>query len=118
MLAVMKEHIHQAQQAMKKQADGRRREVIFEVGDRVYVKIRPYRQQTLARRANEKLSARFYGPFEVLARVGEVAYCIKLPEGTKIHNTFHVSQLKKAVGEEQPLAEIPAQLSADGVLEV
>lgn len=67
--------------------------------DKVYLKIRPYRQQTLARCANEKLSARFYGPFELEAKVGKVAYRLKLPAEAKIHNTFHVSQLKKATGD-------------------
>ena len=78
MIATMKEHIDKAQQTMKKQVDGHRREVVFAVGEKVYVKIRPYRQQSLARRMNEKLSARFYGPFEVVARIGEVAYRLKL----------------------------------------
>ncbi|PKU66624.1 hypothetical protein MA16_Dca022380 [Dendrobium catenatum] len=41
---------------MKRQTDGHRRDVQFEIGDRVYLKIRPYRQRTLARRRNEKLS--------------------------------------------------------------
>lgn len=67
MLELLRVHIHKAQQVMKHRADGHRREVEFAVGEKVFLKIRPYSQQTLARRTNEKLSARFYGPYEVQA---------------------------------------------------
>lgn len=90
MLALLKEPIQHTQQVMKRYVDGHRREVEFEVGDRVYLRLRPYRQQTVARRANEKLLARFYGPYEVLARVGKVAYCLKLPDDAKILSLIHI----------------------------
>ena len=83
----------------------------------MYLKLRPYRQQSLARRANEKLSARFYGPYEVIARVGKVAYRLKLPVDAKIHPIFHVSQLKKAIGVDIPIAPLPPQLTSEGMLE-
>lgn len=91
MWETLREHIHKAQQIMKQKVDGNRREVEFAVGDLVYLKMRPYRCRSLARRANEKLSAIFYGPFAVEARVGAVAYKLTIPPGTKIHPTFHVS---------------------------
>lgn len=55
MLKILREHIHKAHQVMKQRVDGHRREVEFEVGEKVFLKIRPYRQQTLAHLANEKL---------------------------------------------------------------
>ena len=117
-LQLLKEHLHRAQQMMKLRADTHRREVEFEVGDKVFVKVRLYRQRTLARRLNEKLAARFNGPFEIESRMGKVAYKLKLPNDAQIHPTFHVSQLKKAIGEVTEVLPLPTQLNSEGELVV
>ena len=78
----------------------RRIEQSFEVGDLVYLRLQPYRQTSLKQKGAKKLEPRFYGPYKVSRRVGEVAYELELPEGSKIHNVFHVSCLKKAVGQQ------------------
>lgn len=116
-LDLIRQHLHKAQQTMKNRADAHRREVEFQVGDKVFLKLRPYRQQTLARRANEKLAARFYGPYEVAERIGKVAYRLSLPAEARIHPTFHVSQLKRAMGESTTPVSLPPQLTVEGVLE-
>ncbi len=85
-----------AQNRMKQQADRHRREKEFEVGEWVYLRLQPYRQMSLAARQSPKLAARYYGPFEVLARVGKVAYRLKLPPKSQIHPVFHMSQLKQS----------------------
>lgn len=102
-----------AQSYMKRTADSKRRDVQFEVGDLVYLKIRPYRRKTLSSRSNEKLAPRFYGPYKVEKKVGMVAYQLKLPENCRIHPVFHVSQLRKVEGNPQVVIDIPNHLNED-----
>ena len=84
---------------MKKFADVHHWDVVFDIGDLLYLKVQPYRQQSLAKKRCEKLSSKYFGPYMVLGRVGEVAYLLDLPDTARIHPVFHVSQLKKAVGD-------------------
>jgi hypothetical protein len=68
----------------------------------------------LKRSRVEKLKPRFYRPYRVIKRVGEVAYKLELPEGSKINNVFHVSCLKKAVGQQVATSEELPPLNEDG----
>ena len=89
----------QAQDRQKSYADLRRREIEFAVGDRVFLRVAPYRH-VLRFGRKEKLASRFIGPYEILERVGTVAYRLALPASIdRIHNVFHVSQLRKYVGD-------------------
>jgi hypothetical protein len=62
------------------------------------------------RRVSPKLSARYYGPFEVVERIGEVAYLLKLPPESRVHPVFHVSLLKKVVGKYEIEKELPTRM--------
>ena len=73
----------------------------FGVGDFVYLRLQPYRQSSLKKKGAEKLKPHFYGPYKIIRKVGEVAYELELPTESKIHNVFHVSNLKKEV--KQPI---------------
>lgn len=95
--ALLHQHLIRAQQRMKSQEDKHRSEREFQVGEHVYMKLQPYAQTSVAQRANKKLSFKFFGPYEILARIGKVAYKLKLPAGSQIHPVLHVSQLKKCV---------------------
>ena len=66
----------------------------------VYRNLQPYRQSSLKQKGAEKLKPCFYGPYRVIRRVGQVAYELELSQGSKIHNIFHVSCLKKALGQQ------------------
>ena len=69
------------------------------------------RQHSLIRRINQKLSPRFYGPFLILERIGSIAYKLQLPTSSKIHPVFHVSLLKKAMGNALVEITLPAVLT-------
>jgi hypothetical protein len=90
-------HLLRAQQRMKNQADKRRSDREYQVGDMVYLRLQPYVQSSVAVRANHKLAYKYFGPFEILQRVGKVAYKLKLPESASVHHVFHVSQLKPSL---------------------
>ena len=66
----LKFQLEKAQDQMLQYADRKRREVTYEVGDQVYLKIQSYRLRSFAKQINQKLSPRYYGPFEVIGRIG------------------------------------------------
>lgn len=76
MLDELQFNMAKAQQRMKYYANMKRKDVSYEEGEWVYLKVQPYRQKTWASCINEKLSLRFYGPYKILQKVGRTAYKI------------------------------------------
>jgi hypothetical protein len=72
----------------------------------------------LKRSGAEKMKPKFYGPYKVIRRIGEVEYELDLPEGSKTHNVFHVSCLKKVVRQHVSISEELSTLDEEGQLEL
>jgi len=85
---------------MNKQANQHRKEISFYVGDWVFLWLQPYNQMSLKEaKKDSKLSPKYYGPYKVLQNIGIMAYKIELPASSWTHLVFHVSCLKKLIGE-------------------
>ncbi|GJR19265.1 putative reverse transcriptase domain-containing protein [Tanacetum coccineum] len=96
----IKQRIQAAQDRQKSYADLKRKPMEFEVGDRVMLKVSPWKGVVRFGKRG-KLNPRYVGPFKVLAKVGKVAYRLELPqELSRVHHTFHVSNLKKCYADE------------------
>ncbi|KAA0036007.1 pol protein [Cucumis melo var. makuwa] len=87
------------QSRQKSYADIRRKDLEFEVGDMVFLKVAPMKG-VLRFAKKGKLSPRFVGPFEILERIGPVAYRLALPPSfAAVHDVFHISMLRKYVAD-------------------
>ncbi|GJW68679.1 putative reverse transcriptase domain-containing protein [Tanacetum coccineum] len=104
-----KEKLKAARDRQKSYVDNRRKPLEFKVGDRVMLKVSPWKG-VIRFGKKGKLAPRYVGPSEILERIGPVAYRLRLPEELSgIHDTFHVSNLKKCLADASlhvPLDEI------------
>ncbi|KAJ1406999.1 Retrotransposon gag domain [Sesbania bispinosa] len=91
-------NLTRAQRRMQKYANSKCLDKSFEVNQWVWAKFHAYRQQSAARKLNFKLSKRYFGPFRIMERIGQVAYKLDLPSHSKIHPVLHVSLLKAYKG--------------------
>ncbi|PNY05841.1 hypothetical protein L195_g002299 [Trifolium pratense] len=93
-------HLIRAQDRMKSQADKKQTDRSFEVGEWVFVKLRAHRQSSVVTRINLSLLQDIMSHiYPIVERVGVVAYKLKLSEGSRVHPVFHMSLLKKAMGQ-------------------
>ena len=95
-VAKIRHDLKAAQDRHKRYADKHRVYIEFSVGDHVYLRVRE-KKISFKLRSCAKLSPRYCGPFEVLERIGPVAYRLAFPASTRDHNFFHVSLLTKCV---------------------
>ena len=108
---VVRDNLKIARDRKKSYAHNRRRDLQFEIGDRVFLKISHWKG-VLRFEKRGKLGPRYIGPYEIVSKVGPVAYKLKLPpELSRIHDTFHVSMLRKYISDPlHVLREQPVQL--------
>ena len=100
---------------MKQQAYQHRSERSFEVGDLVFLRLQPYKQMSLKQsKKDNKLSLKCYGPYNVLQRIGTMAYKLELPTSSQVHPVFHVSCLKKVIGNKISVQTILPKLDEEG----
>ncbi|GKC37322.1 putative reverse transcriptase domain-containing protein [Tanacetum coccineum] len=91
----IKKRLKAARDRQKSYADNRRKPIEFGVGDHVLLKVSP-RKGVVRFGKNDKLAPRNVGPFEILERIGHVAYRLRLPqELSSVHDTYYMSSLKK-----------------------
>jgi hypothetical protein len=96
-IRMVRENLKAAQSRQGSYADTRRRELSFEIGEYVYLKVSPIRGIKRFG-VKGKLAPRYIGPYQIQARRGEVAYQLSLPENlSAVHDVFRVSQLKKCL---------------------
>ncbi|GJU57201.1 putative reverse transcriptase domain-containing protein [Tanacetum coccineum] len=99
----IKQRMHVARDRQKSYTDLKRKPMEFQVGDNVMLKVSPWKG-VVRYGERGKLNPRYVGPFKVLKKVGPITYKLELPEDlSRVHNTFHVSNLKKCYADE-PLA--------------
>ncbi|KAJ0561741.1 putative nucleotidyltransferase, Ribonuclease H [Helianthus annuus] len=118
MLRLLRSNLQKAQDRMRNQANLKRRELTFQPGDYVFLKIQPYRQRSLAKHKYEKLSPRFFGPYRIKRAIGPVAYELELPPEARVHPVFHVSMPKPARGSFSTDHATPLPITKDWVLDV
>lgn len=76
---------------MKQQAYKKHFDRALSVSDQVFLKLRPYVQTSVAKRANHNLALCYYGLYDIVAKINDVTYKLKLPEQATVHPVFHVS---------------------------
>ena len=92
-MKVIWDSLKAASDRQKSYADLKRKDIEFQIGDKVFLKVPPWKKILRFSRKG-KLSPRFIGSYEIIERIGPVAYRLLLPyELEKIHNVFHVSML-------------------------
>ncbi|XP_075521471.1 uncharacterized protein LOC142554687 [Primulina tabacum] len=105
-VAIIKERLKAAQDRQKSWADLKRRPLELEIGEKAYVKVSPMKGVVRFSKS-EKLSPRYVGPFEILEKVGTLAYRLALPpDMSRIHNVFHISQLRKYVPDPSDILKV------------
>jgi hypothetical protein len=113
-LQILKDNLTMAQNHMQQQEDQRRSERSFEVGDWVFLRLQLYKQISLKKaKKDNKLSPKYYGPYKVLQKIGTMADKLELLPSSRVHPVFHVSCLKKVIGDKILVQTILSELDEE-----
>ena len=98
-IRVIKSKLKAAQDCQKSYVNQHRREMEYQIGDKVFLRVSPWKG--IMRFGNKgKLSPRYIGPYDIIERIGPLAYRLALPpELARIHNVFHVSMLRRYISD-------------------
>jgi hypothetical protein len=118
---MLKEQLARAQNRMKMYDDNNMVEKHFQAGDQVLLKLQPYSQSSVVNSPFPKLAFKYFGPYQIVDKMGDAAYKLQLSVGSLIHPVFYVSQLKEFTPNYSPvysqLQDIPVLDSATLLLE-
>ncbi|KAE8683967.1 hypothetical protein F3Y22_tig00111164pilonHSYRG00030 [Hibiscus syriacus] len=101
-----------------KHADKNRSERQFQMGEKEYLRLQPYRQTSIDLHKNLTLAAKYYEPYKIIEKIGEVAYRVDLPNSFRLHPVFHVSILTKHVGDSTVSSTDPLAMDNDGQIRI
>jgi hypothetical protein len=114
-LKLFKDILVMAHNRMKQQTYKHCSEREFEVGDWVFFRLQPYKQMSLKKQNKDtKFTPKYYGLYKVLKRIGSMAYKLELPPYSHVHLEFHVSFLKKVIGNKIPIQIILPEINEEG----
>ena len=100
---------------MKQKAYQHCSERSFDVGDLVFLWLQPYKKMSLGQsKKDNKLLPNYYGPYKVLQNIGTMVYELELPASSRVHPVFHVSFLKKVIGDKILVQTILPELDEEG----
>lgn len=98
MLPLIKDNMSFSQMRMRNQANKHRHDCSFDVVTWVWIRLQPYKHISVRGHTSSKLSRRYFGPFQIVKRIGTVDYELALADTARIHPVFHVSKLKLYYG--------------------
>ena len=114
-VCIIRQSMRAAKDRQNSYANQRRRPLDFQVGDKLFLRVFSTRS-VMRFGKKDKLSPRFIGPYEILERIGEVAYQLALPPSIDcVHNVFHVSQFRQNLRDDSHVLELE-QLTIDNTL--
>ena len=114
-LQILKANQVTSKNKMKQQANQHRSERSFEEGNWVFFRLQPYKQMSLMQiNKDNKLAPKYYSPYKVLQKIGNMAYKLEIPASSWVHPIFHVSCSNKVIGNKIPIPTIFPNINEEG----